>query len=671
MSKKRKRNTFLTEPKKRRKRKFYLFLYAIDGKQNPQQKFLLYDSFENTMFYSGIIFCNWFYFYSKNYYKKISNHLTKFIEYIEPIDNVKQTVGCDLDKVFKIVYLECNKQIIINKIKEIDNECQLFEVNIPRVIRFITHYNLKFLEKVYIGNNKITIAKNEVFEIPVWVHVSKDNIRFSRVFKINERYELIYEKEFENIFKNYKFNKIVFCWDKFEEMKKDGSNNCFGNNFYLKNFCLNFLRIKDNLKVDKMKIAPEDYYLLNSKKVSHYSVQKLTERFEIMCKLFFEYFQQALFLTKEICVPITFLFSKSNKKIISDFIYLSNKSKDVICTPPKFHQQSYSSNAIHYIFPEKNFFSNDRNSLIFSLDYSSMYPTIMLKLFQKDKKLYPYIKNIKHFIKLKENNPKGKNVYKNIILTTYGCFGIKKKKNQYLLSSNIEIAKEICTCARNLLERTIKYFSKFFKVLYCNTDNLVIKGETSNVKKHLENWNSKNKDYNLKIERVGTKLIIFNKQVRIWFNGGGGGDTDTRVDKLECIGDFFNSVRVCSIVRRFLKKILVDSIKTSETMEEFKKNFYLYSQQKIQIAKEYKIKKLFELVETRKFKTTLPYIEEGLDFFLPLYSGFNEDILDASFDQAKNFVDITHTNFRIEKRLEKYIKKVEDLISGCSEMIKI
>jgi DNA polymerase elongation subunit (family B) len=663
-----------------------------------KQWVLLYDPQENKMFSKSVTFANWFYFYSEDSSKAV-NILKHFVELgkrkatgvleITQIGSdtparatsplIRQTVGPDLreDGVFKITVVESYKASVISAIKRVDGDALLFEHNIPRSVRFVTWNNLRFLEKVNFSvGGRMRKVKGGFFEIPIMLYTAKDGERFARIYQVNERYEMKYDPEFEKLFYRgftriplTQTNKIIICWNKLEckylkhdRIYPDSLVLCF------KDFCRRFLRIKDTLRVDKMKIAPRDYHLLNTPSYLGNDRGKLEKRFETLCRVFSSYFQQALFVTKHVCLPMFFLFRHSNQKIVSDFIFLSNnKNPRLICTPPT-QQKSYKSGALIGLLDKggRIYFGGDADVSIFSLDYSTMYPRIMLELFEKDMapnqrvKLKPYTKAIRSLIKLKveETNEQKKTVYKILLLAMYGSFAVRKLEGQYLLCANTEIAESIAHGARNLLHRTINFFSvqEHFNVVYCNTDSLVVCVPRANgdgpkrVLDVLGEWNSKNVPHLLKVERMGKRLLLLNKQLRVWLL------SDSR---LCVIGQFFNSVMVCETVRKLLNKILKTVLERSSTLKEFKESFGVLSKRVLMASRNYTVGDLFELVETRKDEW------EGLQFYLPLYNMFKPggSAVDGKFDAATNLVDVEHGNFRIDRRLEIYVRKVEQFLN--------
>ena len=663
-----------TPNKKRLREEFYLFIHAMRSDHSLNQKIRVFDPLEKKIIQKEIRFLNWFCIYTKSTNREILNYFNKkrrkefYIESIEEIRNIKQTVGDKVDGVLKFTLLDFKKREVINIIHVIttrfkEEEIQFFESNIPQNTRFVTSLKLRFLEKISFSTTttttkKLRKIKNEIFEIPIWLITTKDRLCLSRVFKINEKYELTYDKNYEVLFStNTIKGKIIVCWDE-KENRFDYQTNFI---LFFKDFCLNFLKIKDTLIIDKMKIEAKDYYIINSK-VGERSKQFLVRRFEIMCSLFFKYFQQALFLSKYVNIPILSIFKSQNTKDISDHIFLSNYNpRLLICTLPK-NQPPYSSNAFIQKISNKNFFIANENEKIISLDYFSLYPMIMLNLKKSFDLLQPFKKTLREFLNLKinENDKTKKSVYKLGAVSIYGCFGIRNIWAQNLISSNTSIAKLTTFEARKLLEKTKKQFGKEFEVLYCNTDSIVIKGNLEKTKNFLKKWNDHNKPFILKIERIGEKLMIFNKQVRIWYL-----KNEVEKMKLKFIGSFFNSASVPVLIREFINEIILNCMKQSDNFEEFEKNFEDFSKEVLKRAKNYKLKNLWELVETRKFIKSKYKKEEGLSFTLPLYNSFNEDLLDYDFDNSKNFIDLNHKNFKIEKRLEKYIKKVKDLLNKC------
>lgn len=673
------------EKVKRRKTNFILFLHAYDNIRTKKQKILVYDILTRKIKNEEILFYNWFYIFLPQ--KKKRDKLLKFlkneeeVKHIIQFNNVELSVGNKKMKVYKVFIKEESKEYILKKIKNL--KCQIFEANISRSIRFVTFYKLRFLERILINNNEIEKINKGNFKIPIYLLTTKSGKTQCIGFNINQDYKLISNNKVYVT----QSNKIICCWDKYENIHNENDfndasyPNCFI--LYLKDLCLNFLRIGDQFHEKKIKIQSDDYYYLKEYK---YINEKgfYEKRFDIMINVFKKYFQQLLYVTKLLSIPIYMLLKIAHKTMIANMIFLSEKEevyknakRNMICALLK-KLGDYSSNPLIKIY-DKNFIVAKENEKIMCLDYSSMYPSIMLMLFENNYQLNPYFIAIKKIYELKKNeiDNKLKQVYKIILNSIYGSF-----KSQFLICGNVKIASTICSEARNLLQKTIDFFKLKTKVIYCNNDSLVVLGEKKKILNLIKFWNKellrgKYKYSSLKIDREGKKLFILNKQVRLWYTDKIEDDFKQIAnyhDKLTCIGHIFNSITVPYIIRDWLKFLLYTVFEKSNNIKEFKTYFEEYSKKYLKLIKKERIKNLDELLIVTKNNVRKKQFESidsnfknndlDLRLTINLFSSFDNKLISQDYGVAKDLIDnFENRDFQLDKRLLKRIKDINVLIN--------
>jgi len=668
---------------------FSLFLHACDTLDN-KIRILVYNLNKKTIEIQKVKFYNWFYIYPSKSKRIKFIYKSKSVKSVHKLKNVKLSEQTDriLTRVYKIYFKESDKTFLLNEIKNNDKKCEFFEINICRSIRFVTNFGIRFLEKILIKNECFNIINTtKSFFIPIYLRTIKNGCLCVKIYQINQNYELLSIREnFKYNVKNFnQENKIICCWNKQEEEKYKlllisndfndlNCQNCFI--IYLHDLILNFLRISDNLHEDRIKIHPMIYFELKRG-------NKLMKRFIHMYEVFQNYFQQLLYVTKFLSIPIYMLLKVPNRKMISDMIYLSEINKNIpidkypstiICSLPK-DLNSYKSNSYIEIFSKSRLVTvNKQDDIIVCVDYTSMYPSMMLNLFENNPKLMPYYRVVKKIYELKqqEKDPRKKHVYKVILNAIYGSFGVKWGIKQFLICGNIFIAKKICSEARELLELTIEYFKtvKKIEILYCNTDSIVIKGNKDLIQKTLNDWNKNHKPFkyrytSLNIERTGQKILFINKQVRIWVDDG--------ITKF--IGWNFNSVSTPAFIRKCLKKVVGLSIIKSNNFNQFKKNFVEESEKILEESKTvvFKDKKdlnnLMSVTRVNKNKNKFKNYnnERSLDlrFTIELFSSMDESsCINESFEFANIVLyNISNRNFRIEKRLFEPLKSFNSMLN--------
>ncbi len=449
---------------------------------------------------------------------------------------------------------------------------------------------------------------------------------------------------------------------------------------FLQDLILNFLRISSDLHEDRIKIEPGVYYILKERIVENGNLDFYKHRFEEMKNVFETYFQQLLYVTKYLSIPIYMLLKVPNRKMVSDMIFLSEKPKqgigdyNIICSSPQ-KLKYYQSNAYIKKFVDENFIVCQDDEKLVCLDYSSMYPCMMLSLFENNPKLKPYCDTIKKFyeLKVKEQDVKKKHVYKLILNAIYGSFGVSKLKKQFLICGNTFIAERTCSGSRRLLTDTISYFEKIenVKVIYCNTDSIVVIGKLNKIKSSLQKWNEKYKPdaykySTLTIERIGKKILFLNKQVRIWL-------TD---NEIKCIGWKFNSVKTPRVIRLLLKYIMKICMKKTDNIEEFKVVFMKEANNVIKGCDLVKLKSLFDLVSVSKIKTRkdeFKYIDclhnyqNNLDlrFTIKVFSRIDIELFkEEDYEIAEEYLyNSKIKDFKIGKRLHGYVEKLFKFIN--------
>jgi len=600
----------------------------------------------------------------------------KKVKHVLKIRNVELSTkeSKPFKKLKKIFYVEEFKIKVMENIHKIDKNCRFFETNIFRSARFTTHNKLRFLESIMVTGKKLEVISGSTFEIPIYLITTKNLRKYKKRYLINQHYEL---SEGGKCNWDDQANKIIMCWDNKENVHNgnDFNDPKFQNSvvLYLKDLCINFLRIGSELHKKKIKIDPKDYYFLREVKPV-YQNDFYEKRWEIMRKVFEKYFQQLLFLTKLLHIPIHMLLKIPNRKMISDMIFLAGKDhtsseneKNLICAPPK-KMKKYESNSLIKKFVDESFVCCKKDEILQSLDYSSMYPCMMLMLFEKDYKLNPYFSMIKSIyeLKSKEKNIQKKIVLKIILNAIYGGFGTTK--SQFMVCADPGVAKLVCTEARALLEKTIEYYNLKTTVVYCNTDSIVVKGKPKTINSLTDFWNrtlmtGKYKFTKLKVERTGSRFLMFNKQVRIW--------TIDKEKSFDLIGSFFNSTSVPAVIRNCIGAILGCSMYKSKSLEDFRKQFEHWSDFYMNSIKTLNINELNELMivtRVRTNRTKYKLIDKkgdnklDLRFTINLFSSFDDSIVQQDYGTARDLINVKTRNFQLEKRLIHYIDNIKDLL---------
>lgn len=476
-----------------------------------------YTSKVNLKFYSirnKKIISKDFDFYNYFYCKTLLR--SKEIVKSERLKQILLSDGTTVENVYKIYYNSLNVKSLYRNNNQIT-----YELNIPRSVRFCTTLKVRFLE-VFDQNWKIKRDLFGKFPVPISLLDSRTKTKVDYIW--------FEDKLIEESSENWSLaSRIIVRW-KASKIYMRQFDNCFF--LSLHDFCLNFLRITENMHKDRIKVHPLEYFIMKC---------GFTERLENMKMTFEKYFAQVVCINNSSFMPLSKLFGPHSKKLIADYIFLSSS---VVALPPQEHK-GYNSSPYMYI-KRKGIHKNG----FVGLDYDSMYPSIMLKLFAGKKHLDPYYTFLTKVLRKKraEKDPQKKEGYKVMINSIYGSFGAKY---QNLVRAQPEIASQICASARELMERTVKLFRN---VIYCNNDSIVIPKREYDANK-IEEWNRKN-DCLLRVEFETENFFIINKNVRL---------TDTK-----CIGWRFNSWKIPVFIRKEICKVCLSAIKRATTWRHFK-----------------------------------------------------------------------------------------------------
>lgn len=330
--------------------------------------------------------------------------------------------------------------------------------------------------------------------------------------------------------------------------------------FKFHSFIKNFLKISKNMHAERIKIPPTDYFQIKSTQTNH------KKRFELLKKYFEEFMPELLRLTNFVCIPIKEIFEMKSAKVLNDYIYITGAiNKGIVCCTPE-DQPPYKSN--QFYFSQKEFVITPPSKMIIGLDFDSMYPSMMIYLFRDKPHLHPYLICLQALLHEKRttNKPKHKDVYKLIINKTYGNFGIKSARSQNWVCSSTAIAQLIANSSREITIKAKKFFEKYFEVVYCNTDSVVVIAKPKRLERRLAKWNKGNPNFLLKVEFTSKRMMIVNKNVRI-------------IDD-KCYGWKFNSLIYPKIVRDLLRSSCLEALREAKTCRQFKHIIELVKTQK-------------------------------------------------------------------------------------------
>jgi len=400
MKRKRKRNEEKKKLKKIKLTKFYLFIDIVSIKDGV--KIRLFDNETKIIGYFKEKFKTWGYSICKSgegEKKIISNNL---------------------------------KSIVIVKKNENLSECQ-FESNIPKIVRYVTSKNLKFLDPVIINNDKLEKYSGcEKFEFPI-------NF-IGNSYIIDQDYNLSSKIIIAN-------DHMIIGWDRW-----------FGKiapSLLFKNLLDNFIVPTRTNTVTKMKISPKELY-----QMSRNDEEVIKKNFEI-------FFPQVLYICSIVAIPLRYLFEVKHSSMIPDFVFLANKPENVICAPPR-DLPRYKANP--FIDTFGNFLITEK---VVSLDYDSMFISSLLCILENIPEYRCYYEFAHKLLSRKRttNSLIIKESCKLALNVLYGSFGVSNKNVQFLICPNIKIADQVCKYSRNLMLETSKYFGN---VVYANTDSIVI-----------------------------------------------------------------------------------------------------------------------------------------------------------------------------------------------------
>lgn len=610
---------------KRRKQKiqeYYVFLRVFTSQKTSTPTVLLYDIQTNKLFFKNVIFFNWF------YSTKIIP--SKYVIKTELVKNVLLSSGKKLtNDIYKIYYsstkifqdYKVHKPSKLYTKNENYENYEVYESNIPRHVRLITFYNLKFLDVV----DGLLCHKNMEFQIPI-VLEHYNNRKF---YYLNESRELIpcHQIPTQPV--------IIVNWCAHKKRPYPVMFLC------LKDMYFGFLRAHKDSHESKQKLPLHESFILLKKAFD----QNCREYFPILVKLFESYFCQVLYMSSIIPMSILELMGLKNRKFISDYVYLTNKG-NIVAVPPE-NQPDYSSHAIIKLEMAKEIFKGDFTSL----DFDSMYPSIMLKLFKNEKHLIPYYNTLKTLLLKKRNESNGhrKTSIKLIINSFYGNFGIKRAEFQCYIRSNTPLAEAIGKFGSELISNATRHFlmTNGNRIIHVHTDSLM-----GSIQKN--DWRYKdpignnpignNHPFILREEWKTRKILFFNRTTYI---------TDSK-----CVGWDFNSKYFPSIIRKYLKKFVIGLLNKVDTYEEFCKGI----NKSVIPPKLTEIITLKDLVFVQKKEEEEERKKREDEYMVQLISRLDNNLVNMTYQKALSLVidvnqDIWGPIWKIYlKKLKKFLK---------------
>jgi hypothetical protein len=516
-------------------RKIFIDVYESD-RAPDHQNIIVFDTKSRRFETHAIKFYNWMYITNCEIVEGMNG-----IKSVYPVGEKNVLWHSQTNNVYKVFY---NNEFPMWLVDSGLKSSQRFETRIPKSVRFITHFKLNFLDYVKIDRDGVCVIDSSEFqtEFPTIVLVINKQKFYFRITDDGDLVTGAEQKDDESC--------LFFRFDRNDPIDRDRVLNYF-EDMFVEKFFKRFVSVGKTNNVNKMPLSPKDLF-----EVMHL---KNCDKIKL---LFVKYFKMTLFVSASSPVSFKTLMFGSNKKIVMDSYYLAMRKSDSICRDiePK---QSFSSNSLISVTDlaggNSLFVTCDDNELIVELDFDSMYPSNLgFVLCNEAPPILAYSNRLLD-LKRGESDPVLRNVIKIMLNMIYGHLGISGVDYQGIVPSNPKISAGVALAAKNLLMTAIQQIGKEAlggEFICCHTDSFVVKTKCSlsNIKQVLARYNEKMKNgglqIRLKVETVGTKLLVLNKNSMVWYNQG----------SVKCKGLFFDSSMCPKIIRDRVKGVILEVI---------------------------------------------------------------------------------------------------------------
>lgn len=521
-----------------------LLVDIVNNETTTSQQALFYNVRSKKLFTFRFYFFNWF------FSTKFFPH--KEIVKCEKLDNVLLNDGTFESVLYKITY-RCNQVISHYKSQK---ECMLFEDKIPRSMRYSTFYGVRFLEVYEFQTPSTATIRRDLFgkhELEIFlcdVDPQSKVVNKKEVWGITGQ-ELRFIRFEDGL--GIPMSKVVVCWRK---PHVGPSPTMF---LGLQNMCKNFLNVSIEMHAARAKVQPRDYFAM-----------KHQRDFETMKKIFLTHFPRIVFVAQVTPVPLSVLFTVSSKTLLNCYVYLTDAHKHgIVCLSPASLKKKRSFQANPYKVCTPGIYVGD----FVCLDWDSMYPSIMIDIFESKPHLQPYRTFLQKMLKAKreEKNPTAKLLLNYV----YGCL---YPRFQNYIRGCLENAKMVTDRSKTIMELASK---KLSGVIYSHTDSFIVP-KANVVACDLKDFSTSfGPTMILKVEFEAKKILFINQNARVVYSGKNNDDDDDDVGS--CSGLNFNSLSVPTYIRRHLQRMCIWALRQSNTMDEFRKYLDLYYEQQLDL----------------------------------------------------------------------------------------
>lgn len=495
-------------------------------------------------------------------------------------------VNNDTHKMYKIEVYPVN----FIKVKKIFNgsksNVEFYETNVQNSSRYMAENSLRFLQEVYFDSNEVIHKANEQLNsIPFKIVTKQDGNLIVKEFimKADQLKEVIQSNN-SGFSITHDFKNCILMFNSSNESSNVTMNSSTVHLVYVQDLLVNFLDMRGNRHENRMVISPLELSCL----VSDTKIEGVS-KMDIMSKIVSKYIPQALAVLQELPMTLSMLLKAYSTKILFDHFMLGAREtnpafKDELVFSNPRNLSSYSSQPLIKGYLEDPLLVVDgKNEVIVEFDYVSLYPSILLYMFQTIDKVKFLYESYKNLYDLKQNCPdeNKKRGFKRLINSFYGAMAMKMASAQYYFEPSTSIAKEVCIRSRGLMNKTVDFFKKVdgIDVVYCNTDSVVLKGCLIEIKKLVyDKWNNHllgemYKYTKLKIGKVGKRFYLIRKNYRIW-ELLENEITPNKESNILFIGWKFNSVTISKVVRKLIKKGMSRLLLTCKSATQIKGEFY-------------------------------------------------------------------------------------------------